>query len=129
RVVRVIEVVVPLWVRTERRVVDVRRQGQRRAAAPTADQFCGDQFPFCIGASIGAGESIERADAGLLLAADHIGRLTAGAVRLGNRQGHAGFTGISEYELAGLDRPSLARQGFEAASLDRRLVDTVLVTQ
>src|SRR5262249_22056616 len=37
-IVRVIEVVVPLRIRTERGVVDVRRQRQRSAAAPTADQ-------------------------------------------------------------------------------------------
>ena len=50
RVVRVVEVVVPLRVGAERRVVDVRRQRQRRTAAPTADQLRGEQFPFFLGA-------------------------------------------------------------------------------
>src|SRR5262249_779663 len=50
-IVRVIEVVVPLRVRTERGIVDVRRQRQRSTAAPAADQLCGDQFAFGHGAS------------------------------------------------------------------------------
>ena len=43
--------------------------------------------------------------------------------------GKPGLTRISEDELAGLDRPSLARQRLDAAALDRRLVDAVFVTQ
>ena len=129
RVVRVIEVVVPLRVRAERGVVDVRRQRQRGAAAPTADQLRGEQFPFFLGASIRPEESIEGADARLIFAKAHIGAVATEDVRLRHRQGNAGLTRISEDELAGLDRPSLARQRLDAAALDRRLVDAVFVTQ
>jgi hypothetical protein len=52
RIVRVVEVVVPLRVRAERGIVDVRRQRQRRAAAPAADQLRGEQFPFFFSAPI-----------------------------------------------------------------------------
>src|SRR6266481_5577808 len=129
RVVRVIEVVVPLWVRTEGGIVDVRRQGQRRAAAPTADQLRSDQFPFFPGASIGPKESIERADARLIFAQAHICAVATEDVRLRHRRGDPGLARIAEDELAGLDRPSLARERLAAAAFDRRLVDAVLVAQ
>ena len=129
RVVRVIEVVVPLRVRAECRIVDVRRQRQRGAAAPAADQLRGEQFPFFLGASIRLEESIERADARLILAKAHIGAVATEYVRLRHRQRNPGLTRISKDELAGLDRPSLPRQRVDAAALDRRLVDAVFVTQ
>src|SRR5215813_12022761 len=72
-IVRVIEVVVSLRVRTERGVVGVRSQRQGGAAAPTPNQLCGDQFTFFLGVSISAQETIERADAGLILAEAHVG--------------------------------------------------------
>ena len=109
RVVRVVEVVVPLRVRAERGIVGVRRQRQRGAAAPAADQLRGEQFPFFLGASIRLEESIERADARLIFAEAHIGAVAAEDVRLRHRQRDPGLTRISEDELAGLDRPSLAR--------------------
>ena len=102
---------------------------QRRAAAPAADQLRGDQFPFFLGASIRPEESIERADARLIFAEAHIGPVAAEDVRLRHRQGDPGLTRISKDELAGLDRPSLARQRLDAAALDRRLVDAVFVAQ
>ncbi len=129
RVVRVVEVVVPLRVCAEGRVVDVRRQGQRGAAAPTADQLGGEQLPLFLGAAIGPEESIEGADPGLILAKAHIGAVAAEDVRLRHRQGNAGLTGISQDELAGLDQRPLAGQRLGAAALDRRLVDAVFVTQ
>ena len=102
---------------------------QRGAAAPTADQLRGDQFPFFLGASIGPEESIERADARLIFAEAHIGAVATEDVRLRHRQRDPGLTRISKDELAGLDRPSLARQRLDAAALDRRLVDAVFVAQ
>ena len=86
RVVRVIEVVVPMRVGAERRVVDVRRQRQRGAAAPAADQLRGEQFPFFLGAAIRLEESIERADARLIFAEAHIGAVATEYVRLRHRQ-------------------------------------------
>ena len=86
RIVRVVEVVVSLRVRTERRVVDVRRQRQRGAAAPTADQLRGEEFPFFFGASIRLEESIEGADARLILAKAHVGAIATEYVRLRHRQ-------------------------------------------
>jgi hypothetical protein len=109
RVVRVIEVVVALWVRTEGGVVDIRRQRQRCAAAPTADQLRGDQFTFFLGASVGPKESIERADARLIFAEAHIRAVAPEDVRLRHRQGVPDLTRIPKDELASLDRPSLAR--------------------
>src|SRR5262249_22706129 len=46
RVIRIVKVVVSLRVGTERGIVLVRRQRQRRAAAPAADQLRGDQLTF-----------------------------------------------------------------------------------
>ena len=43
--------------------------------------------------------------------------------------GNPGLTRISKDELAGLDRPALARKRVDAAALDRRLVDAVLVAE
>ena len=129
RIVRVVEVVVPFRVRAERRVIDVRRQRQRCAAAPAADQFRGDQFPFFLGAAIRPEESIERADARLIFAEADIGAVAAEDVRLRHRQGNPGLTRISKDELAGLDRPTLAGRRLDAAALDRRLVDAVFVTR
>ena len=102
---------------------------QRRAAAPAADQLRGEQFAFFLGASIRLEESIERADARLIFAEAHIGAVAAEDVRLRHRQGNAGLARISKDELAGLDRPSLAGKRLDAAALDRRLVDAVLVAQ
>src|SRR4029078_9114002 len=61
--VRVIEVVVSLRIRAESRIVGVGRERQGGAAAPTADELCGNQFPFLIRASIRMEEAIERNDA------------------------------------------------------------------
>ncbi len=107
RVLCVIEVVVPLRVRAEGGIVGVRRQGQRSAAAPAADQLRGDQFPFFLGAAVRVEESIEGADARLVFAESHIGPVATEDVRLRHRQWDPGLTRISEDELAGLDRPSL----------------------
>jgi hypothetical protein len=125
----VVEVVIPLRVPTEGGVVDVRRQCQRGAAAPTADQFRGEQFPFVFGASIRVEESIEGADTRLILAHAHVGAIATEYVRLRHRQGNAGLTRRSKDELAGLDRPSLARQRRNAAAFDRRLVDAISVAE
>jgi hypothetical protein len=111
RIVRVVEVVVPFRVRAERRVIDVRRERQRCAAAPTADQFRGDQFPFFLGAAIRPKESIERADARLILAEAGIGAVAAEDVRLRHRQGNPGLARIAKDELAGFDRPTVAGRG------------------
>ena len=86
-VVRVIEVVVALWVRAERGVVDIGCQRQRGAAAPAADQLRGEQFTFFLGASIRPKESIEGADARLIFAKAYIGAVAAEDVRLRHRQG------------------------------------------
>src|SRR5262249_38886326 len=129
RVIRVIEVVVPLRVRAEARIVDVRRERQRGAAAPTADQFCGNQFAFFVIASIGPEESIERTHARLIFAKAYIGAVAAEDVRLRHRQENPCFARIAKDELPRLDRPALAGQRLDAAAFDRRLVDAVFVTE
>src|SRR6476620_7423942 len=128
-VVGVIEIVVPLRIRTESGVVGVGRQRQRSAAAPTADQLCCQQFPFLIRASIRAKESIEGTDARLIFAEPDEGAIATENVRLRHREWNAGFARIAENELARLDRPSPARWRLDAAALDRRLIDAVLVTE
>src|SRR5262249_26320846 len=128
-VIRVAEIVVPLRVVAEGGVVDVRRQRQRGAATPTADQLCGEQFPFFVGMPVRPEESIEGAHARLILAEADVSAIAAEDVRLRHRQWNAGFTRISENELARLDRASRAGQRLDAATLDRRLIDAVLVAQ
>src|SRR5882672_2236517 len=129
RVVRVIEVIVALRVGAERRIVYIRRQRQRGAAAPTAHQFRGDPFPFFLGAAIRPKESIERAHARLILAEAGIGAVSAQYVRLRHRQENPGLARIAKDELAGFDRPTVARPRLNAAALDRRLVDAVFVPE
>src|SRR5262249_20245220 len=110
-------------------VVELRRQRQRCAAAPTANELGGDQFQFRIGASIVSKESIEGTDTRLILAEAYISAVATKYVRLRHRKGTPSLTWISEDELAGLDWPSLARQGLDTAALDRRLVDAILVAE
>src|SRR4030095_13727725 len=102
------------------------RKGQRGPAAPAADQLRGDQFPFFIGAAIRVEESIERTDARLIFPEAHIGSVAAEYVRLRHRQRGPDLARISEDELAGLDRPTLAGQRLDTAALDRRLVGDTL---
>src|SRR5262245_36481396 len=129
RVVGIVEIVVAPGVGAERRIILVRRQRQRSTAAPTADQLRGDQLAFFLGASIRSEEAIERGDARLIFAETYIGAVAAEDVWPRQRQRHPGFAGIPKDELAGFDRPPLARQRVAAAALDRRLVDAVLVAQ
>jgi hypothetical protein len=129
RVVCVIEVVVPPRVCAKGGIVDLGRQRQRRAAAPAADQLGGEQFPLLIGACVRVKESIEGADPRLVLAKADEGAVASEDVGLRHRQELPGLARVPEDELAGLDRPSLARQRFDAAALDRRLVDAVFVAE
>src|SRR5262245_17044861 len=129
RVVGVIEVIVPLRVRTKCGVVDVRRQHQRGTAAPAANQLRGKQFPFCLGASIRVEESIECAHARLIFAKANISAVAAENFWLRQRQRNACLTRISKDELPSLDRPSLPWQRIKATALDCRLVDAVFVPQ
>src|SRR6185437_5262310 len=76
-----------------------------------------------------AKESIERADARLILAVADERAVAAEDVRLRHREQRAGLAGISQNEFASLDRVSLAREWLDAAALDRRLVDAILVAQ
>src|SRR5262249_11442378 len=84
-VVRVIKVVVALRVCAKGGVIDIRRQGQRRTAAPPAYQFRGEQFPLFLGTAIRAEKSIEGTDARLILAKAHIGAVTTEHVGLRHR--------------------------------------------
>src|SRR4051812_9243634 len=76
-IVGVIEIVVSQWIGAESRIVGVGRQRQRGAAAPTADEFCGKQLPFLVGASIPVEESIEGTDARLIFAEADVGAIAA----------------------------------------------------
>src|SRR5262245_3361340 len=118
-----------MWIRAESGVVDLRRQHQRGTAAPTTYQLRGQELAFFLRVAVRPEESIERADAGLILAQSRVGAVPAEDVRLWHRQRDAGFARIPEDELAGFDRPTLARQRLDTAALDRRLIDAVLVTQ
>src|SRR5690242_18763895 len=127
RIVRVIEVIVPLQVCAEAGIVDVRRQRQWGATPPTANQFRGKQFSFCLGASIRPQESIEGADARLVLAKADVSAIATKELRLRHRQQNPGLTRIAKDELAGLDWRSLTWQWFDAAALDRGLINAVFV--
>src|SRR5262249_24093979 len=58
-----------------------------------------------------------------------ISAVSAQHVRLRHRQGNPGLAGIAKDELAGFDRPTVARRWLNAAALDRRLVDAVFLAQ
>src|SRR5262245_41415543 len=74
-------------------------------------------------------EAIECTDAGLIFAQADKRAVATEDVRLRHRQWNARLAGITQYELAGLDRPTLPRQRFDAAAFDWRLIDAVFVTQ
>src|SRR4029453_14076054 len=80
-------------------------------------------------ASIRPKESIECAHARLIFAEAGKGTVAAENVRLRHRQRNPSFTGIAKNELAGLDRPTVARQRLNTAALDGGLVDAVFVTE
>src|SRR5215469_12801258 len=128
RIVGIIEVVVLARVRTECWVVDFRRQCQWCTAAPPTDQLRGEQFPFFLGTSVRLKKSIEGADARLIFTKAHVSAVLTEYVRLWHGQRKTGLAGISEDELPGLDRLSLARKRIDATALDCGLVDTVFVT-
>src|SRR4029453_14544177 len=107
--VRVVEIVVSPRVRAESGVVGVGRQRQRGAAAPTSDELRGQQLPFFLRASIRVEKSIEGAHARLIFAEADVSAIAPEDVRLRHRQRNAGFTRISEDELARLDRTSPPR--------------------
>src|SRR4030095_12337653 len=109
--------------------IDLRRERQRCAAAPTADQFRGDQFPFFLGAAIRPKESIERAHARLIFAEAGISAVAAENVRLRHRQGNPGPARVAKDELARFDWPAVAWRWLNAAALDCRLVDAVFVAE
>src|ERR1043165_1180910 len=115
RVVGVIEVVISVWVGADHGVVDFRRERQRRATAPTADQLCGEQFSLCLGGAIRLEESIEGTHAGLIFAKAHISAVATEDVGPWHRQRHSSFTGISKDELASLNWFSLPRQRIDTA--------------
>jgi hypothetical protein len=81
----VIEVIVPLRVRAEFGIVLVRRQSQRSATAPSANQLGGDQLTFFLSASVRSEESIESADARLIFAQANVGAVATENVRLRHR--------------------------------------------
>src|SRR5262245_7061031 len=96
RIVRVVEVIVPMQVGAQCGMVGTRRQPQRGAAAPAADQLRGNKFPFFLGVSTRPEESIERADSRLIFAKAHKSAVSAEYVRLRHRQGEPGLTRISK---------------------------------
>ncbi len=129
RIVCVIKVVVPLWVRTERRVVDVGREHQRGTTAPPANEFRGEQFAFGFGVAVRLEKSIERSNARLIFSKAYIRAVATKNFRLRHRQRKARLTRISQNELSSFDWFSLTGKRVNATALDRGLVDTVFVTQ
>src|SRR4051812_13263286 len=76
-----------------------------------------------------AQEAVERPDLRLVLAQPDEGAVAPQHVWLWHRERHAGLAGVAEDEFTGLDRSSLAGQRLDAAALDGRLADTVLVAE
>ena len=126
RIVGISEVVVPLRVLAERRVVLHRREGQWRAAAPTAEELRGQQLTFFVGLRIVAQESVERANTRLVLAQAEECAVAPEHVRLQRRNRHAGLARVTEDEFTRFDGASLSGQRIDTAALDGRLTDTVL---
>jgi hypothetical protein len=85
RVVGVVEVVDAVGVLAERRVVACRRQRERRAAAPAADELGRQQLPVLCGARVVAQEPVEGGDMGVVLAKHDVGPVAA--EHLGGRHG------------------------------------------
>ena len=84
-VVGVVEVVDPVRVVAERRVLACRRQRQWRAAAPAAAELRHEEFPLLLGAGGLVQEPVEGCDVGVVLAEDDVGAVAAEDV--GGRHG------------------------------------------
>ena len=82
--------------------LSLRRQRQRGAAAPPADQLRGEEFPFCFGVSVRLEESIERPDTRLIFAEAHIGAIAIEYVGCGIGSGKPASPGYPRMNSPGL---------------------------
>ena len=125
----VIEVVVPLRVGAELRIIRLGCQYQRRAAAPPAHELCGDEFPLLGRLPLAAEEFAKRAHVLLQAAVCH--ETAVAGENLGLRQIGRGavFIRIAEDELARLQRCAGTRRGHIARPFDDRLREPVTVPE
>ena len=74
-------------------------------------------------------ESVEGSDKGLVFAQTEEGAVAPQHIRLRHRERHAGLAWVTENEFARLDGTPLTGQRIDAAALDRRLANAVLVAE
>ncbi|WP_030838380.1 hypothetical protein [Streptomyces sp. NRRL F-4474] len=129
RIAGVAEVVDLVRILTDGRVVALRGQGQRCAAAPTPDELGGQQFAFGLGAGVGVQPLVEGGDVGVVLTEDDVRAVAAQDVRGRHGQRYTCLARVAEQELACFDRAAVAGQRFGAAALYHRLAEAVPVSE
>ena len=110
----VVEVIVALRVRAERRVVPLRSQHERRAAAPAPHQLGGNQLLRLRSGPIRLEEVAERADMLFQATIGHEAAVAREDLRLRLSDRWTGFIRVAENELSWLQRGAGARCGFVA---------------
>ncbi len=123
------EIVRPLEVGAERGVFVVRRERERRAAAPAPHQFGGDELLRLVRVALRPEEFAESADVLLEPQIGHEAAVARQFLRLRDLRDGAAFVGIAEKELARLDRRSRARRGRGANSFDRNFRKAIEVPE
>ena len=125
-IVAVEEVVVPLRVAAELRVVALRGERERGAALPAPDHLRAEQCLLLTVRGLRAEVLPVGRHLRVQLAEDDVGAVSAEHVRGRHRRQLAGLVGVAEDDLAGLERPLLRVRRRPAAAFDRGLADPVL---
>ena len=123
------KVVGPLQIAAERRIVLVRAEHQRRAAAPPSHQLRRQQFLLVRRLRLLPQELAERADVLLHAQVGEIAAIARQDLRLRQRRRRSALVVVAEEELAGLHRRSGARRRLLAGSRDDRLRQAVAVAE
>ena len=125
----IVEVVVPLRIRAQRWIVRLRRQRERRPAAPAAHELRGHELLLLRCLAVLAEEITELAHVLFQAAVGHVTAVAGEDIRVGLCRNDSIFVGIAEYELSRLEGSSRAWRRHIAGPLDHRLGKPVAVAE
>ena len=125
----VIKVVIPLRIRSERRVIPFGREHERRAAAPAAHQLRGDKLLLLARRTVLAQKLAKLHDMFLQTTIGHVTAVSREAFRLRQVRRRTVLVWVAEDELPRLQRwPRTRRHGL-ARPFNKRLRKPVAVTE